>query len=171
MRDRVHILLLENLAKVFLRRRSFAHLLLRTVGELLENIAVHIADVRDAGGAPVRLERGEMSVGAAIQPNHGKVEAIIGTENLAIALCRGSHGQPRRAHRKCIEKLTSCSHHFSLSLVPLSQIARHLSPADKIAGQQEIPAFVSVFLSPSMLMRVDASGVPAPRQWVSRLSP
>jgi len=33
-----------------------------------------------------------------------------------------------------------------------------MAPAD----QQEIPAFVSVFLSPSMLARVDASGVPAP---------
>ena len=43
--DGVHIFLLENLAKVFLRHRSLAHLLLHTVGELLENIAVNIADV------------------------------------------------------------------------------------------------------------------------------
>ena len=41
-----------------------------------------------------------MSVGAAIQTNHGKIEAIVRAENLAIALRRSSHGKPRRAHGK-----------------------------------------------------------------------
>jgi hypothetical protein len=42
------------------------------------------------------------------------------------------------------------------------------SPANRITvlRQPENPAFVSVFLSPSMQTRVNASGVPAPRRWV-----
>ena len=115
-RDGVHILLLENRAKVFFRRRRLAHLLLHAVGELLEYVAVHIADMRDAGSAPVRLERREMSVGAPVQADHGKVQAIVGTEDLAIAFCRRSHRQTSRPNRKCIEKLTSSNHlHFPLS--------------------------------------------------------
>jgi hypothetical protein len=54
-----------------------------------------------------------MRVGAAIQTNHGKIEAVVRTENLAIALRRSSHGKPGGAHGKCIEKLTSCKHHLS----------------------------------------------------------
>jgi hypothetical protein len=73
--------------------------------------------MRDAGSAPVRFERREMSVGAAIEPNHGKIETVIRTDDLAIALCRVPHSQPRRAYRKRIEKFTSCNHRFSLSLV------------------------------------------------------
>src|ERR1700758_5270855 len=116
-----------------------------------------------------------MSVSAAIQTNHSKIEAVVRTENLAIALRRSSHGKPRRTHGKCIEKLTSCNHHLSLLLVCCRAVLL-LQTAVPMAGkidcdQHEMPAFVKVFLSPSMLMRVDASGVPAPRQWVSRLSP
>src|SRR5260370_41078870 len=111
-RDGVHILVFKNPAKVFLRRRGLARLALHTVSELSENIAVHIADMRDAGSASVRLEPREMSIAAPIQSDHGKVEPIIGTEDLAIALCRSSRRQPCRAHCKCIEKLTSCNHLF-----------------------------------------------------------
>ena len=78
---------------------------------------------------PVRLERREMSVGAAIQTDHGKVEAVIRAKDLAIALCRSSHGQSRRAHGKCIEKLTSCNHHFSL---------RHRSDRARSAGNSSL---------------------------------
>ena len=56
-----------------------------------------------------------MSVGAAVQTNHGKVEAVIRAKDLSIALCRRSHRKSRRAHGKCIEKLTSCNGHFSSS--------------------------------------------------------
>ena len=113
-RDRVNVFLFENPAKVFLRHRSLAHLLLCALGELLENNAIHIADMRDAGAAPVRLERREMSIGAAVKANNGKVEAVIRTKYLAIALRRTSHSQPRRPYGKYIEKLASRNHRFSL---------------------------------------------------------
>src|SRR5579863_64820 len=51
-----------------------------------------------------------MGIAAPIKTNYGKVETIIGAEDLGITLCRSSHGQPSRAHRQCIEKLTSCNH-------------------------------------------------------------
>src|ERR1700722_1220434 len=106
-RDGVDILPLENRAKVFVRRRGLARLALHGVSELSENVAVHIRDMRDACSAQVRFERGEMGVPAPIQPNHSKVEAIIGAEDLAITLCRRSHGQPRCAHCKSIDEFTS----------------------------------------------------------------
>src|ERR1700727_3455196 len=114
-RNRVHVFHLENLAKVFFSGRRLAHLPLRSVGELSENVAVHIADMRNAGGAPVRLQRGQMRIAAPVQTNHRKVEAFIRTQDLGIASCRSSHGQSSRAPRKCIEKFASCSHDFSLN--------------------------------------------------------
>ena len=108
--DGIYILLLENSAEIFFRHRRFAHLLLHAVGELFEYVAVHIADMRDAGGVPVGLERREMSVGAPVKADDSKVQAIVGTEDLAIAFSRASHGQARRSNRKRIEKLTSSYH-------------------------------------------------------------
>src|ERR1700722_1212568 len=106
-RDGVHILPLENRSEVFVRRRRLARLALHSVSELSENIVVHIADMRDASSALVRLERREMSVPTPIQPDHSKVGAIVGTEYLALALCRSPHGHSRRSHCKSIEKFTS----------------------------------------------------------------
>ena len=91
-RDRVHISPFENAAKVFVGCGRLAHLLLRTVSELLENIALHIADMRNAGSVPIRLESREMRVAAAIKTNNGKVEAVIRTKDLAITLRRTSDG-------------------------------------------------------------------------------
>ena len=121
--DGIYILLLENFAEIFFRRRRLAHLLLHAVCELLEDIAVHIADMRDAGGAPVGLERREMSVGTPVQADHGKVQAIVGAQNLAIALGRASHGQARRSNRKRIEKLTSSYHIHVLVGCPCRSVA------------------------------------------------
>ena len=109
-RDGVHILLLENPAKVFLSRRGIAHFLLHTLGELLENIAVNVADVRDAGSSLVRLECRKMRIGAPIETDDSKVEAIVRAKDLSIAPCGGSRRHRCRSHRKRIEKLASSSH-------------------------------------------------------------
>jgi hypothetical protein len=61
-----------------------------------------------------------MSVGAAIQANHGKVEAVIRTKDLAIALCRSPYSKPGRSNCEGIKKLASCNHRFSLSVGLLS---------------------------------------------------
>src|ERR1035441_6718300 len=139
---------LENPAKVFVHQRGLAHLLPHTVSELFENIAVHIADVRDAGSASVRLERREMSIGAPIKTDNSKVEAIIGAEDLAITLCRSFHGQPRRAHCQCIEKLTSRNHHSPQRARPCP-LCRKLTRFT--CDQQEGPAFIGVVRNPFML--------------------
>ena len=108
--DGVHILQLENSHGSLFRRPAPRPSPAARVGELLEYVAVHIADMRDAGGAPVGLERREMSVGAAVQTDDSKVQAIVGTEYLAIAFSRASDRQTRRSNRKGIEKLTSSYH-------------------------------------------------------------
>ena len=108
--DGVHFFLLENLAKVLFRDGGLAHLLLRAFRELSQNVAVHIADMRDAGRAPVCLERREMRVGAPIQADHREVEALVGAQDLAITLCRAAYGQSGRAHCQCVDKFTSCNH-------------------------------------------------------------
>src|SRR6202021_3149391 len=91
--DGVHILLLENRAKIFLRLSSVTHLLLHAVSKLLENVAVHVAHMRNSRSTLVGLEGRQMSVGAAIQTNNGKVQPVIGAKNLGIALGRCPHGQ------------------------------------------------------------------------------
>jgi hypothetical protein len=58
-----------------------------------------------------------MSVGAAIKTNHGKVEPVIRTKNLAVAFCRGSYGKACRSYGKGVEKFTSRNHKFSYSKI------------------------------------------------------
>ena len=62
------------------------HLFLCAVSKLLEDVAVYIADVANRRFL-VCLERGKMSVGTPVEPDNGKIQAIVGAENLAIALC------------------------------------------------------------------------------------
>jgi len=95
--------------------------------------------MRNAGGAAVRLERREMSVGAPVKADHGKVQAIVGTEYLAIAFSRASHRQTRRSNRKGIEKLTS-SYHIHVLIDGPSRIR---GQPDKITRDERwIPVFV-----------------------------
>jgi hypothetical protein len=108
-----------------------------------------------------------MCVAAAIQPDDGKVKAIVGAKDAGIALCGSSRSEsrcfPRASASRNSRRVTIA---FSLLLTEPSAGAIDRTRG----GQQEIPAFISVFRSPSMLTLVDASGVPAPRQCVSRLS-
>ena len=113
--DGVHILLLQNLAKILFRRGSRPHRLLGCGSKFLEDIAVYIADVRDAGALFVRLERREVRIAAAVESDHGKVQAPVRAENLAIASGVGADCQPRCSYRKCIDKLTTIDHSSTLS--------------------------------------------------------
>src|SRR5437660_10143090 len=85
-RDCIHVFLFEYLAKVFLRHRGLAPFLLRAVGELFENITVYFADIRAAGGAPVRLERREISVRATIPADRRNREAVIRSKDPTVRL-------------------------------------------------------------------------------------
>src|ERR1700728_5414419 len=103
--DSVHIFELENLAKVLVGRGRIAERLLRVLSKPGEDVAIHIANVGDAGGFLVGLERGEMGIGTLVQANDCKVEAIVGPENLAVALSAGADRQARCSDCNCIEKL------------------------------------------------------------------
>ena len=87
-RDGVNILALENLAKILLRSRVIAHCLAGLGSELGQDVAFDIADTGDVGRILVGLERREMRIGAAVQPDDGEVEAFVGAEDLAVALGR-----------------------------------------------------------------------------------
>src|ERR1700676_2757181 len=54
-----------------------------------------------------------MSIPSPVQTDNRKIEAIVGTQDLTIALCRRSDRQPRCTHGKGVEKFTSCRHHSS----------------------------------------------------------
>ncbi len=57
-----------------------------------------------------------MSVAAAIQPNDGKVQAIVSAENPGIALGGSSSSESRRPQGKRIKEFASRDHGFSLSV-------------------------------------------------------
>jgi hypothetical protein len=101
-RDGVHIFLLENPAEVLFRCRRLAHPALHSVGELLENVAVDIAHMRDAGRTLVRFQRREMRISASVQPDHREVEPIVGADDPFITPGSGSNSQPCRSHRHCL---------------------------------------------------------------------
>ena len=113
--DGVHILLLKDATKVLVHGRSIAQLALHAIGKFLQNHAVHIANMRDAGGILVRLERGKVGIGAAIQANHRKVKAVVGAKNPSIALRGTSNRQASRSHCKRIHKFTPGYHFVSPS--------------------------------------------------------
>src|SRR5579859_260479 len=104
---RIHVFLLEDLAEILVRNRLLAGFLLRAVCELPQNIAVYVADMRNTRSAPVRLERRKMRITASVKSDHRKVHTLVRAHNLAIALGRARHRQPRRAYRQRIEKLPS----------------------------------------------------------------
>ena len=55
-----------------------------------------------------------MRISPAIEPNHRKVKAAVGAENLAVALGVGSDCQPGCSYGECIEKLTTIDHNSPL---------------------------------------------------------
>jgi len=110
--DRVHILQLENRAKVFLRGRSLAHLTLRGIGEFFQDIAVHIADMRNARGALFAFSDDRCAYPRPFSPITAKLKPVVGAHDSRITLRRISDRQPRRAHCQCIQKLTPSNHLF-----------------------------------------------------------
>src|SRR6516162_7860631 len=151
--DSIDLLLVENPAEVLLGDRGLAHLLPGAVGKLAQDVAVDIADIRNAGRIFVRFQRRQVGVAAAIQAYDRKVDALVGADNLGITLRCSLYRQSRCANCQRIEELPSRNHRHSSGL-----------PIRIVRSQQEIPAFVNIYLSPSTLTRVEASGVPAPRQ-------
>ena len=53
----VHVLLLEDLAKVLVAGRSIAQFMFRDACKLCQNLAIHVADMGDTGGILVCHER------------------------------------------------------------------------------------------------------------------
>src|SRR5207247_9243489 len=124
-------------------------------GELSREFAAHVADVRDAPGALSRLKQRKMSVPAPIQPDHRKVEPFLAAHNPLRPFRRRSHGQPRRSHRQCIQKLTSCNHRLPSSL--LAALAAP-PPPDSIARKpHEIPAFPLTAVIPTGMLYAKAT--------------
>ena len=51
---------------------------LRRRRQTFQDVGVHVADMRDARGLFIGLQRGEMRVGAAVEADDGEVEPIVG---------------------------------------------------------------------------------------------
>jgi hypothetical protein len=105
--DGVDIFLFKNFAEVFFGCGRLAHFLLHAVGEFVEDVAIDVAHVRDAGGAFVGFERGEVGVGAAVETDYGKVEAIVRADDTAVAFRGGTYGVSCGGGCKSVEKFTS----------------------------------------------------------------
>jgi hypothetical protein len=63
----------------------------------------------------VCLERSKVSIGARVEADHGKVDAIIGAENLTVAFSGRSESYSGGSNRQGVEKLTSCNQFISPS--------------------------------------------------------
>ena len=111
--DGVNFLQLKNCSKVLARGRRFAHLTFCFPGELLEDIRVHIANMRNARGALVGLQRGKMRICAAVKTDDCEIQPVVGTENPTIALGRGCKGQTCCACCESVKEFTPCNQCFS----------------------------------------------------------
>ena len=113
--DRVDLFLLENVAKILIDARRIAQLALCVVRELLHDRGVNIAHICNASSVFVCLQRGKVSVGTAVEADDRKVKAIIGTHDLAVALCSRTYCQSCRSYSKGVKKFAS-SNHESISI-------------------------------------------------------
>ena len=67
----------------------------------------------DAGGILVSLQTIQMCVAARADADHGKVETIVGAQDLPVALGGGLNSKTCCSHRQCIEKFTSINQFVS----------------------------------------------------------
>src|ERR1700691_1149888 len=98
-RDGIHVRLLQNLAKVLVVGGSISQQLRRGARELCQSSAVYIANMRQAGRIFVSFKSCEMSIAALAQAYDCKVDTLVGTDDLTVALCRRPDGQTCRAYR------------------------------------------------------------------------
>jgi hypothetical protein len=105
--DGVDLLQLENLAKVLVRCRSVSQCLLGAVGKLVQDGAIHIANMGYPSRILIPLQSGEVRIGARVEADDGKVEAIVGAHDLAVAFGGRTNCQTCGSNSKRVEKLTS----------------------------------------------------------------
>ncbi len=87
----------------------------KSYGQILgSNDRLNFAVIGLNGRAYAHLASLNANRSAAIKTNHGTVEPVIRTKNLAVTFCRGSYGKPSRPYGEGIEKFTSRNHKFSL---------------------------------------------------------
>src|SRR6266853_3440959 len=103
-----------------------------------------VAIVRNARGAPVRLQRRQMSVPAPVQPDHRKVEPVVGAHDSPITLRRISDRHSRCTYCQCIQKLTSCNHFLSFSRMVVEALTppRHLYRLISFGKNQQASIFM-----------------------------
>src|SRR5712664_691433 len=154
-----------------------------------------------------------MRVPAPVQPDHRKVEPVVGAHDSRITLRRISDRQSRCTYCQCIQKLTSCNHFLSFLRMVVEALTApqhfyrlisfgknqqasifvgsprwaqytsakpinctrgtshsRLGQSIPVRTLEIAPASCNSFFIPAQLCRVDSSGVPPPRQWVSRLT-
>ncbi len=112
--DSVNIFALEQLAEVAFGVRGVTEFLLRLGAEFFHEVALDVADVADVGGFAVGGEGGQMGIGAAVQTDDGKVEAVVGAEDLRITFRCGADGEPSGADRHGVQKFATSDHAFSV---------------------------------------------------------
>src|SRR6185437_10021294 len=130
--DGVYIFGGEGLAEVFVGGGRIAELLLDGAGELVESVAVDVADVGDLRMLLVCLERGEVGIGAAVEADYGKIDTVIGTKNLGIAFGGRADSKARCSYCKTVEKFTSRDHISSLGVFQIADDGRFMRPS--VAG-------------------------------------
>ncbi len=120
--DGVDFFRFEGVAEIAFGLGRVAEHLLRLGGEFGEDAGIDVADIGDAGGLAVGVQRGEMRVAAAVEAVDGKVQPVVGAENLRIAFCRGCKRRACDTGGQAIHKCAPGNHlrlqfvSFSLSL-------------------------------------------------------
>src|ERR1035437_4135963 len=95
--------------------------MLRTIDKPFQDVAVHVANMRDAGGVLICLESGKMSVASPMEADNCKIDAIIGAENLAITFGGRSNRQTCSTYRERVKEFTS-SHHLVSPVCPIGRV-------------------------------------------------
>lgn len=138
--DRIHILPRQRIAEVLISSGGIPQHSLRGQRKLLHDRRINIADAGNARVDIICMKRREMRIGSPIETNHREVDAIVCTEDLAIALSRGTNHQSRRAQCNCVDKLSPIDHlnrpyALLVGTESSSTLRRHRSTVDAGLGQ------------------------------------
>ena len=108
--DGVDLSGLESVAKIAFGSGRVAERLPSFRGEFGQDRGIDVADIRDASRLAVGPQRREMRVAAAVEADHGKVQAIVGAQNPGVAFGRGGKRRTRHARGQPANKVPSRNH-------------------------------------------------------------
>jgi len=130
--DGIHLLRLEHATEIALGFGRVAKHLFRLGGEFRQDSGIDVAYVGHAGGFAVGVQRRQVCIATAVQTVDGKIETVVGAQNLRIALCCGCESRSRHSCGQAVDKITPGNHCILQSSCSQLQLSAQYIPQKRL---------------------------------------